>query len=957
MGVRREATSGDETGGNVPKSRLVARPRLPPGPLRDFKWYLYRLYLEAGAPTLEQIAALVAADEDLPGKPGKDTVKRLLSGGEEPPGLLDAVSVADVLARAGAGGDPAGVVVHVRRLWTDAKASPSTKPATARQLGALRLGVHAAVGAEEGEEGSLTPYIKRRHDQALRSRLSHTVRDKRSVLAVMVGQSCTGKTRAAYEAVCAVLPKWPVLAPSGPKELIDWIATDSVDAGTVLWLDETQRYLMGPLGEEAALALSTLLDHVAPLAVLGSMWPEFARKLGSRRAGSDEIHFHARALLERNRAELHVPDDLGTELRVLRQFAAHDPRMAAALQAALSRPGRLRVFQQLADGPRLALQYRRGPGNAFSEIEHAVLTAAIDARRLGHAGVLPSALLAEATVGYLPTTARVTHDSAWFATAAESLVQQGALIPDRVAPGLGAPEGYHPADYLDQSVRRTRAHLAPPSSLWEAAQRHARAAEDLCALGGAAQDRRRYAHAVRLYRRAIGMGSTAACSGLAELLEEAGDRTGAEQAAGASPQAWIQLATTREEWGDPDGAQRAYRHAANQGEERAWAALTRLLYPVDRAAAEATAVRAAEAGHSRGWLTLARMHEQLRDTEAARRAFQGAADAGDPWGWIGLARLFRQDGLLVDADAAYQAAGGAGAIPAWTELMRLRWEAGDTEGAVQAATAAANAGDGAAWSALAEARLRAGDRDGADAAYEMAATIRSIGALPRLARLRESGGDRAGAELAASRAAAAGDGGAWAVLAQLREVADDHDGANAAAEAAAEAGDTDAWIMLARLRECTGDEKDAEHAACQAAEAGDSAAWSALSRMRERADDRTGSEQAARRAAELGDIDVWTALGSVREEREDLSAAEQAYGLAMRAGDPAVWRPLGRLREKQGDLRGAKEAYRTGVDAGDPEVWTELLRLAKQQRALRQDWIALDDEGSLVAEIPGALDD
>jgi len=55
----------------------------------------------------------------------------------------------------------------------------------------------------------LTVYVERAHDRKLRERL-HRARAGDAVLVLLVGGSCTGKTRALYEAVCACLPEWPM---------------------------------------------------------------------------------------------------------------------------------------------------------------------------------------------------------------------------------------------------------------------------------------------------------------------------------------------------------------------------------------------------------------------------------------------------------------------------------------------------------------------------------------------------------------------------------------------------------------------------------------------------------------------------------------------------------------------------------------------------------------------------
>ncbi|NBE54532.1 hypothetical protein [Streptomyces boluensis] len=922
-----------ESRGPGRRPRPLAPPRLPPGALREFKRALYRLYLAAGTPSLEAVAEAVGADDALPGAPAKDTVHRIL-GGTKLPGLHDAESVAIVLARAGGTSDPAQVAVRTRELWIAAQENPGPALRTAEDWGAFRLGVHRAVAVDGSGFDALTPYLARKHDEVLRERLRHAADGGQSVCALLVGQSSTGKSRAAFEAIRDELGSWPVLVPQSPAELVEWIATDSVDARTVVWLDEAQRHLTEPADEGPVRALTELLGQVAPLVVLGTIWPEYARKLTSRAVGGPDRYPHARGLLETHRAEIHVPDSLGDDLEQARRIAVRDPRMRAAVEAA-RRPGgeRARVIQQLTGGPELVRRYETGPGNAFSEIEYAVVTAAVDARRLGHGSALPAELLAEAAAGYLPTTARVTHDHAWFATAVESLCAQesgalSALVPDRVAPGLGAADGYHPADYLDQGVRRLRARLAPPEQLWQAAAAHARTVDDLYAMGRAAQDRQRHAAAALLHRRAVERGGEVARPALARLLELSGDRTGAESAAAEHTSAWTGLAVLRESAGDRDSAVAAYTRAAAGGERQAWAALARMrAEDGDRAGAEDTAERAARAGHTQAWLMLARRRERAADLDGATAAYARAAAAGDPWGLIGAARLAERAGDRGAADAGYRAAAEAGVTTAEVHLVRSCWAAGDAAGAEAAAERAADGRDIEGWSVLARLRGDDGDTDGAARAWTRAAAAGSTGALARLARLSEEKGDRAEAERAARRAAWRGDAEAWVVLARLRAEAGDP-AADAAASAAAQAGDTEACTVLARLRETAGDREGAERAANEAAEHGDPEAWSALARIRERADDSAGARAAVDRASDAGGTGAWTALGRVREGRGDLDGAEQAYRTAMSQGDIDACGALARLCEDNGDLRRAAELYRTAVDAGDTEAWEALSQLA-----------------------------
>ncbi|MCP9951086.1 hypothetical protein [Actinomadura madurae] len=102
------------------RPRPIPRPQVPPGPLRDLKDLLYELYLQAGAPSLDEITALIAADDDLAGAPGRDTVRRIVGEPVPPPAQADVVAVATVLARSG-GWAPEDAVQRVRELWVKSR--------------------------------------------------------------------------------------------------------------------------------------------------------------------------------------------------------------------------------------------------------------------------------------------------------------------------------------------------------------------------------------------------------------------------------------------------------------------------------------------------------------------------------------------------------------------------------------------------------------------------------------------------------------------------------------------------------------------------------------------------------------------------------------------------------------------------------------------------------------------
>ncbi|GAA2153550.1 hypothetical protein GCM10009760_51380 [Kitasatospora kazusensis] len=922
----------DEGRGTAGKARQVPPPRVPPGPLREFKQYLHRLYLEAGAPSLERIAQLVG-ERDLPGAPRKDTVGRLLGGGALS-GQEDAVSVAAVLAEQ-AGRPPAETMAAVRTLWVGASEARQSPLRTVRQWDPMRLGVRRAVTADGTDPGTLTEYVVRTHDLVLRERLRPAAAKQRSVLAVLVGAPCSGRTRAAHQAVLDAVPDWPLLVPGrGPDELLALIADDAVQARSVIWLDDMSRCLDGGSGEEVATALATLLEEVVPLVVIGTMRTDHLRRLAAPAGPVGDERFQVRALLDSWRAEVDVADNMAGHLTELTEKAARDPRLATALRASAADG---RVLQHLTGGPALVRRYEQGPGHFFTEIEHALISAAADARRMGHAGPLSAELLTEAVGGYLPGSARVTGDG-WLATAVDSLCRPAdenghsglaALVAVREAPGLGEADGYRVADYLDLHLQQRRGHLCPPATLWEAVARHARNADDLAAVGGSARDRRRYGHALRLYRRSAESGGGPARAALAVLLAELGDREGAERAAAADSRAWTLLAMAGEAAGDGARAEQAYAVAAAAGDPLAWAALARIREQrQDRAGAEELASRALSDGHPQAWMTLARLREHAADHAGAVRAYQEAAWADEAWAWTGLSRVYRSSGDPAAAELACVEAAAVGAATLWADLVRFRWEADDGAGAEAAAERAAEAGAAEGWSVLARLRESGADPAGAETAYRRAAGLGAATAWGQVARLREAAGDRTGADASAERAARVGDADAWAELARLRERAGDHAAADRAAAGAARTGDTEAWTVLARLREHAGDHDGADRAATRAAEHSDPEAWAALSRIRERAGDAAGAERAVLRAVAAGGTGAWTALGRVREH-EDPAAAERAYRCGSELGDTAAWALLGRLHEKDGDRVGAQRAYGHAVDAGDTEAWEGLLRVLR----------------------------
>ncbi len=397
---------------------------------------------------------------------------------------------------------------------------------------ASELGVHAVVGG-----GPQPPYLLRPHDQVLRAVLDPVAGSR---LVVVVGGSSTGKTRSAFEAVRAVLPGWWLDYPLDVAAL-----ARRLDAGvpdrTVLWLGELRQYADADGGDQVLGRLADLLGGPGRI-LITTIWPETAAAYlqaaenrqtlteDQRAAGLSGRTAAATAgrLLRRvpdltgmvemdpARGGLVVVPDTFTQDDLQAAAATENPVLAEAVAAAgaARQPGH--IAQYLAGAPAL-LERWLGPGG--DRYGQAIITAAIDATRLGHASPLPLGLLLDAAAGYLADTDRTADVAGWGRRAVEwaSAELRGAvraLIPVPPASGTGIT-GYTVADYLDQQGRAKRAAQLGPASLWDALTADTTAEADLDRLGSSAEARGLYRHAAQFWTAAVSRyGSADAAIGL-----------------------------------------------------------------------------------------------------------------------------------------------------------------------------------------------------------------------------------------------------------------------------------------------------------------------------------------------------------------------------------------------------------------------------------------------------------
>jgi hypothetical protein len=463
------------------------------------------------------------------------TVGSWATGASLPRDLDQLAAVGAVLARWGAQKPPAPREwSHLMRADEGARgalgdAGPGRL--VAELTDPFTLEVHRPVEVD-GPAGAglpvLPPYIKRDHDDSLANAVGQAIGGC-SAMAVLVGGSSTGKTRACWEVLGLLPPGWRLWHPYDPTRPEAALAElPHIGPRTVIWLNETQLYLDAPgdAGERVAAALSTLLKDPGrePVLVLGTLWPQHWDDLTSPGPGRAQ----ARSLLEGT--DMPVPDAFTeSQLQDLYRIA-DDPRLAAA--AASTQDGQ--ITQYLAGVPEVLARYRHAPHAA-----RALIHAAMDVRRLGHHIALPHALLEDAAAAYLTDGQWEDLDEDWLEQALAYTSRRCKGVPGpltrirprpgeagRTAPpsqtgraGQTSGPAYRLADYLDQHGRGHRSDLIPPPGFWAAAARHASPA-DQAILGSAARICGLYRDAAQLSKNAAGHGDPFAAALLVDDFHE-----------------------------------------------------------------------------------------------------------------------------------------------------------------------------------------------------------------------------------------------------------------------------------------------------------------------------------------------------------------------------------------------------------------------------------------------------
>lgn len=304
-------------------------------------------------------------------------------------GAIATFGVTIAQARAGAAMDKGEAE---RSALTRSIFMPGGKPSLVRAItNPLSVGVHSAPPLEGAPR--LPPYVCRDIDPQLHAALGG------SGFVLVVGDAAAGKTRAAYEAMRAVLPGHVLIAPAASGDMAAALTAARVQRRCVLWLDSLQRYLGADAitSRQIAELLAGRGHHRVVLATLrATQETRLLVMAGSLPGGQSTRDGQA------------VLDQVTHRIVVERLFSAPEQARAAALAGddrrladALGHADRYGIAEYMSSGPQLHTEWRNGWERGTHPRGAALVAAAVDCRRAGYTAPLPRALLDELQDMYL----------------------------------------------------------------------------------------------------------------------------------------------------------------------------------------------------------------------------------------------------------------------------------------------------------------------------------------------------------------------------------------------------------------------------------------------------------------------------------------------------------------------------------------------------------------------------
>ncbi|MFE6163855.1 tetratricopeptide repeat protein [Streptomyces sp. NPDC056486] len=732
---------------------------------------------------------------------------------------------------------------------------------------AKQLGVHPAVteAQEAASDFTLPPYVQRSHDAELLRAVLKAKECREPQLIVIRGGSCTGKTRSAYEAVRAAVPDWHLIFPKNEASLLAAVDVGAAERNTIIWLNDAHQFLLRDRGEDVAMSLRRLLETGGPLVIVATFWTLHHRLISSGKIdpGGADKYSQVRELLKQG-VLIDVPSSFSaSDQHQLRKIAAMDRSLRLVAQS-----GSNSVTQYLAAAPDLLSHYDAADGvDALSG--RAVITAAMDARRLGMSGPIPTAFLKAAATGYMDSELRgACHSETWFENALSYAREEikgvtSAFVPVPHPTDIGAlPDVVGLADYLDHYGQISRRFELPPESFWEsAADLHS--IEGVLEIAKAAHERNRSRHACALYREAGRRGNVTALRWVAYLRGEAGH--------------------------------------SDESNELLW--------------------QAAEQGSTWALRDLARAKAKLQDfAEAERIAREGLEKGENPVSLWEVAQMRLDAGDREGGRSLLREAADGGLIDATADLLRLALEDGDEDSAEDLLSEIAESDDADMMTEIAESMKDKGDIKSAEWIFCRAATMGDLWAFGAIGVMRKESGRRAEAREILIKVVEAG---LSHFLIDLGEMSEEEGNLLEAEAVYILATRNDRWeapFRLARLYDATQRSEEAKDLVMLYAESGNFSPLMDLARHREQVGNVEGADLLCNLAIDFGNTVALSRLARRHEETGDLVAAEECALRSANAGDMYTLRQMAQNHIAEEKWRRIR-MYGLELDGSPSEPW------------------------------------
>jgi Flp pilus assembly protein TadD len=669
----------------------------------------------------------------------------------------------------------AAAVLAVREVRAEARERLLLIPCRVGEVDPYDIGVdREAVRPTLRGGGEERGYLPRELDAPLHQALHDALERRNPTMVVVRGPSKAGKSRTLFHAARnhPGLRAATLVAPNPNRDgeealtgVLEQRRLRRGDTPLVLWLDDLEFFVGVGRGLHAQ-ALDTLAGWDRPVVVLATAGGKGAELLADSRLSSPIKVLYTHPAVRVLRLLAHLSEE---------EKAAARERYSDEDAAEIAKYGIGEYSIAAFELERKLEEERHTPKDSPCPDGAAIVRAAIDWSRAGLTRPISEEELRELwryyALGGEPTEERFQAGLAW---ARRPVYGSIALLE-----GAGS---YHAYDYIVAYVDRDgreKSKINP--RLWDRILELA-SEEEAITLAAVAARRGDWERAERALVPAghADDPEVARVAGfnLGELLQERGDREGAEAAyrradAHGHAEAAVSLGLLLQERGDLEGAKAAYRRADQRGHAGAANNLGVLLF---------------ERGHP-------------NEIEEAEAAFRRAEERGDPGASFNLGLLLGRRGDREGAEAAYRRADERGDAWAASNLGALLYERGDLEGAEAAYRRAEERGDAGATSNLGVLLRERGDLDGAEAAFRRADERGDAGAANNLGALLYERGDLEGAEAAYRRGDERGDAGAAANLGFLLQERCDLEGAEAAFRRGDERGDAKAANELGALLE------------------------------------------------------------------------------------------------------------------------------------------------------------